>query len=937
MTLTLEFLGMYSVSRDGVPISHFRGDKVRGLLAYLATEADRPHRRASLAALLWPGRREEVALRNLSQTLLRLRSAVGDTTNPSPLLAITRGTIGWRGEAAGVDVLDFARLTYSIDPMDLEQAATIYRGEFLLGFDLPDAEPFEEWLLLARERLQQQALSALHNLTDHYLGSGQWTAAEDAARRAMTLDPWREVTHRQLMRALAGSGDRGGALAQYERCRAVLLEELGVEPDEATRALYARIRANDLVPPAQDPDAMRTRLPVSLTGFVGREDELRDLGDLLRQDSVRLVTLVGAGGMGKTRLAVEAARGAIDHFPDGAVFVPLAPLATADAIPATIAQAIGVTVHGSDLVAALLHFLRDQRLLLILDNMEHLPGGAALVVSILNAAPEVRIMVTSRERVLVRGAQVLGVDGLEYHTGVPHEGVTSPAARLFLQSARRGEAAAVIHGGDPLVAERIGALLGGMPLAIEMAAAWVGVLPLADIPGEIERSIDFLNADWADAPERQRSMRAVFEWSWRLLSDVERIALRRLSVFRGGCTREAAETVTGATLRVLADLSHASFLRWHPDDTTGRYQIHELLRQFAEEQIQAVPDERERVEAAHGAYYLAVAEAAAAEYSGPRQVTWLDRIERDHDNIRAAQERFSARGEVGLELRLVAASVYFWFIRGYHREGTERALHALAHPGAQAATEVRARALNGAGYLQWVRGYVREADTLFSESVRIARAVNADAILAFGLCYLGAVVNARREYATAEALLKESLQLWDALGDRANIGLALMFLGDSALGRHDQDGALAAFNQSADLFRATGNISVLPYPLRRLAHLALRDHDHDRATMLYMQSMTVNREVGDRQGIAASLVGLAAVAEARGQPERAARLLGLTEALVEELQTKLLPFDGVESERISEAVRAALDPATFAEAWANGRVMTWEQVVPVAIRPVNSI
>lgn len=482
----------------------------------------------------------------------------------------------------------------------------------------------------------------------------------------------------------------------------------------------------------------------------------------------------------------------------------------------------------------------------------------------------------------------------------------------------------------PLI-ERIAELLGGMPLALEMAAAWVGLLPLADIPREIERSLDFLHADWADIPERQRSMRAVFEWSWQLLSDAERSVLRRLSVFRGGFTREAAETVTGASLRALANLSHASFVRWHPGDGGGRYEIHELLRQFAEEQIDAVPGECERMDARHGSFYLELAEAAAAEYTGPRQVEWLDRIERDHDNIRVAQTRFAERGEVELELRLVAAAVYFWFIRGYHTEGTERTLHTLAHPQAQVATEVRARALNGAGYLQWVRGNVSEARALFTESVGIARAINAEAILAFGLCYLGAVVNARGEHAAAEMLLTESLELWNALDSRTNMGLSLMFLADSALGRHDWAGALAASTQSVDLFRETGNISVLPYPLRRLGYLALREHDHDRAVRLYLESMEVNREVGDQQGVAASLVGLAAVAEVCGQPDRATRLLGAADALVESIQTLLLPFDNEEFERTVAKARGQLDAAIFAAAWAEGMVMTAGQAVAAAI------
>ncbi len=247
-TFALSFLGTFDVTRDGVPLTRFRSDKVRALLAFLATAADRPHTRAALAALLWPDHGDEAASRNLSQTLLRLRAALGDSAAESPLLFITRATIQWRREAAGLDVAQFARLARSADPDDLALATALYRGEFLQGFGLADCEPFEEWLLLTREQLHVQALATLHTLTSHYLAQGRWTEAMDGAHRQIELDPWREVAHRQLMQALAESGDRASALAQFARCRKVLADELGVEPDSDTHALYERMLAGDLTP-----------------------------------------------------------------------------------------------------------------------------------------------------------------------------------------------------------------------------------------------------------------------------------------------------------------------------------------------------------------------------------------------------------------------------------------------------------------------------------------------------------------------------------------------------------------------------------------------------------------------------------------------------------------------------------------------------------------
>jgi tetratricopeptide (TPR) repeat protein len=378
---------------------------------------------------------------------------------------------------------------------------------------------------------------------------------------------------------------------------------------------------------------------------------------------------------------------------------------------------------------------------------------------------------------------------------------------------------------------------------------------------------------------------------------------------------------------VLAGLLRKSLLRWDSTDAAGRYDLHELLRQFAAEQLDADVVERREVEARHGAYYLRVAEEAAAEYRGPNEVEWLNRVEREHDNIRAASDGFGARREVEMELRLAAAAVYFWFIRGYHTEGAERLLRTLARPEARKPTAVRARALNAAGYIQWVRGNLAEAHELFAEAVGITRVVDAQHDLAFGLCYLGTVLNACHEHSAAESLLEESLDIWDTLDNRTDMCLALMFLADSALGRGDWQRALLSATRSAELCRSTGNISVLPYPLRRLGYLALLDDDVERAAALYLEAMVVNREVGDRQGVAASLVGLAAVAEARGEPAEAARLLGAAGALVKSIESQLLPADAEEYERITALARSRLDAAMFAAAWATGRALNYNQAV----------
>jgi DNA-binding SARP family transcriptional activator len=315
--LELTLLGTLHVARGDEPVRHFQSDKVRALLAYLATEADRSHARASLAALLWPEQSDQAALRNLSQTLVRLREVLGHSDQRPAPLRITAQSIQWLPNTTEVDVTAFVQLARSADPQDLARAAALYQGEFLAGFALPGCEAFEEWLLVSREQFQQQVLTALHTLAEHYLARQRWADAAAAARRQIELDRWREDAHRQLMRAIAGTGDRAAALAAYQRCKQILHDDLSITPDAATIALAAAIRSGtiagtDTPSPARSSAAAeavapRPTLPSPLSPLIGREGEQARIETLLRDGRTRLLTIIGVGGAGKTRLALAAA------------------------------------------------------------------------------------------------------------------------------------------------------------------------------------------------------------------------------------------------------------------------------------------------------------------------------------------------------------------------------------------------------------------------------------------------------------------------------------------------------------------------------------------------------------------------------------------------------------------------------------------------------
>lgn len=952
--LALDLFGSFSAAVSGTPLTGFRSDRARALLAYLAVEGDRPHSRSSLATLLWPDVMDQVALGNLRKALHRLQETLAPAGEA--VLLVTRQAIALNPGACITDVTAFQHLLAETEGhghaslhecdvcMDrLVRAMAVCGGELLEGFSIPDAEPFDEWLRMRRERFQHAALGALYRLTAAYLNRGDYDRALAHAARQVELDPWREAAHRQLMQALAEGGDRAAALVQFERCRTMLEEELGVEPAEETRLLYERILAQDLAPAARR-TIQRPSLPASLTPLLGRDADLQAVANL-RRDGARLLTLVGAGGMGKTRLALEAARAAMEQYTGGVFFVPLAHLADPGGIPSAIARAVGMTLHGDDPMGELLRALGDKQMLLVLDNLEHLPGATELVVAILEVASGVQIIVTSRQHLGVRGEQIYRVEGLEYGESTRIGEEPSPAAQLFIQSSRRAHRWVIPQKGDLPVIERIATLVQGMPLALEMAAAWTGVLPLADIPDEIERSLDFLQADWADAPNRQQSMRAIFEWSWGLLGEAEQIVLRRLSLFRGGFTREAAETVAGATLRTLASLSQASLVRRQPGNATGTYEVHELLRQFAAERLDAVPGERETVEARHAAYYLALADEASKELDGPSQGEWLDRLEEAYPNIRHVLDRVLERAEqrgAGLSegLRLATLLHSFWCRRRYLVEGSfylDRLL-ALDERWGTATAGIRARAVLAAGFLACFRGDYPLTTTLAQRGIALCEPLADRRGLARAHRLLGEAAMEQGDDRTAEQHFERQLDLAREAGDLVWQGDAYNQLGEVARRLSRFEAATTFLKQSVTIHRSAQHAEGERYAMCGLGQVACAAGDADGARHWFRESLRSESSLTLTRVVAYDLEGLAAAAALDGDGYQALVYLEAAEMVREEIGSPLPPAEGAILTRALSPALMGLSEREQETARAEGRSRSVAQVVADAVgEPVNSL
>lgn len=591
--LQFYLFGGLSIQVGQRPLTNFQTQKETLLLAYLAM-SQRPLPRETTATLLWPDADPKQALSNLRTVLSRIRkTAVAD------YLHADRHTIHLQTNDVWVDALTFTELITTADDEEiarLETAVALYRGNFLAGIYASDSPELENWQLLTADQLQQQSAQARRKLAHHYLHTHQYDKGIAHAHAFLALDPLREEGHRLLMRLLARDGQQNAAWQQYQQCVAILREELGVAPAEATTRLAERIRA------ARQP--IPCKLPADPTPFVGHQAALADVAQ--RLDNSRLVTIVGTGGVGKTRLAVQIARQRDGEFLDGIYFVSLDDLPHPDQISVAIADAIGMSFSGTDSPQSqLVRYLSAKELLLLLDNMEHLLSdntAVQLIDTLLNAAPDLRLLITSRERLRLHRESVARLTGLPFPTQTKQTAEqlqAYEAVQLFAQCVHA-------HGfhlqteADWQATAVICQLVEGLPLGIELASATLDSHNLPAIATEIRHNLDLLTADFADLPPRHRSIYAAFHYSWQLLTAEEQRLLAQLAIFQGGFKLEAAQAINPSAPPLLTRLVQKSLLRQRDD----RYTLHPLLRQFAARQLTQWPDLAVQTETEHGRFYL---------------------------------------------------------------------------------------------------------------------------------------------------------------------------------------------------------------------------------------------------------------------------------------------------------------------------------------------
>ena len=748
-------------------------------------------------------------------------------------------------------------------------------------------------------------------------------------------------------RAIAAleSGDRR---SPYARTLGALGQALELSAAERADLANLADQRSRLRAAPQDPDAPDTasnQWPAWPTSFIGRHLELESVRKMLDPagSSTRLLTLVGPGGVGKTRLAIAAAAALAPAYTDGAHFVDLAPLHDARLVPATIARAVGVRESGGRSARdLLLEHLREQHALLVLDNFEHVLDARLVVAELLRGCQRVTLLVTSRTALRVQGELRSAVAPLPIPPMLPEKlgklDVTAWAAvQLFVERAQAMMTDFTLTEPNAAAVAEICRRLDGIPLALELAAARVPLLPPESLLRRLEHRLPMLTSGAADVPERQQTLRSTLAWSYELLEPVAQMLFRRLAVFASGWTLAAAEAVCPHgplqsdnlldQLQALVDSSLVRRLDDSGDDP--RFGMLETVREYALEQLET-SGEADAVRRRHAIYFVDLAETAEPELYGSAQVAWLERLEHDHANLRAVLEWGLSAGVLDTALRLASALRLFWYVHGYHREGCDWLGELLEHPGGRAPTLARARALNAAGYLQSTRGDYIQARLHLADALAIGHASGDAACVAFALRYLGMVANAEGDARSARAYLEESLAHYRQTGARPDIALVLMYLADAVQLLGDQEQAERLYAESAALLRALDNAFILPYPLRRLAYLALRRGDARHAAELCLESLALNRRVRERQGIAASLVGLAEVADSQGDPEQAARLLGAADRLLTDLGSRLLPLDRERHSQTEAAVSARLGDSLFAALREVGQGLSLDDVAAAA-------
>ena len=941
--------GSLRASSDLGAVTKFRTQKTGVLLAYLACYPHRAHRRDELAEMLWP--EDSVTGDNLnhrlSVTLNYARQALEIPAASAPLFIADRAAIRLNADLIATDKAQFEELLQAAqEEQDIEaksvllkQAVNLYTGDFLTDYR-------EEWIEGERRRLSDACLTSLRQLTKHMVQAGQYEEALHYARRSLALDPFNETLHQHLMKLYVAVRRPRAALRQYQELTTTLRRDLKTLPAEATTLLAREIVSKSTGAVVQSgmivaqgesywssPFGLQSRRamlgtwPALTKRLFGRESDIQRVSEMLATPEKRLVTLTGTAGCGKTHLAMAVMQKMHEEFEGTTLFVSLAPLTRADAIPDAIVEAAQLPRSGDgDPLTETILLLSEGPTLLVLDNMEHLlDEGSAVIWALLNLIPTLACLITSRQllNLSIEHEYVVRPLTLPQQMGSTERLMEFPSIQLFMDRARIAQPD--FHAGTAHLTDIVALCerLDGLPLGIELAAAWTKTLTPAQI---LQMASSRIRTRYADMPARHISLPVALEWSYALLPAKVKRFFASLSVFRRGWSLEAATSICNEplTLEYLAYLRERSLMDADVSQAAARYGLLETVREYAQERLSKA--ERRRLARRHASYFLQMAEEGVPHLQRETAIDWLDRLQAEHDNFRAALRFCANEGEPEMGLRLATALWRFWLMRGFLTEGGSW-LETMLAGTPEADQNLRSRAFSATGNLAYADGNLDKAQQHFESALEIRRTLSDERGIAASLGSLGMLACDRRDFTLARNLLEQSLEIFARYGDEVGIAISQGNLVMALAGLREYEAAQALHTICLEAFRAQNDPLNQALALNNLAEALLQNKEVQLASSYLAEALKIGCQLHHAEVIAHSIIGCAALAIHRGQMEVAAHLLGAFKRAREAVAggSRSLTMD--EYYQKGELIKKALGDTVFDAFWRMGYAMPTAQII----------
>ena len=890
--LEIHTLGGLRIVLNGTAVTGLASRKAEALLLYLACNPQ-PHARETLATMFWDDAPHQRSLANLSVLLSSLRKTMGIFLESSRhTVQIANRENIWLDIEAIVNAIERAPTSSSLSrstAVPIGNIVPLVQGSFLSGFFISQASDFSEWVVIEQERLLQIILNGLSSLLDFYIQRRQLTEGINLGTKLVSLDPLREESHRQLIQLYAENGQRTAALEQYQSCVAILDEELGVTPDNETTDLMLKVRAGALnnttttsriSPVTPQSPVEKHNIPTDMTTFVGREAELQQIETRLNDPNCRLLSILGPGGVGKTRLTIAALRQQIDQYLDGVWLISLASVASSAFLETAVADVIGFSFsNDQDPRIALLNYLAPKEMLLFFDNFESIldENSVQFLNQLILQAPEIQILVSSRQRLQLQAEWLIEVEGLSF----PADDQTDPkqfgAVQLFLQRARQLAPSFNDDKANLTGVAQITRLLVGMPLGIELAAANCRYYSPKEIASGIQEGLDFLQTNLRDLPERHRSLRAVIDRSWNGLSDEEQWAFMGLSVFQGQFSQSAALYVLKTKAPILHSMVDKSLLMLKGN---GRFQLHSLLKQYAEEKLANHPQKAAQARGRHGVFFARLLHSWQSGIKGGQQADALEAIQQDIENIRLgwhyAQSLTSSTPQILNNLgNSIETLFHFYNMRSWLREGVDvfqQGMQWLDSPKNNQEKNLRARIQSRYGWFAFLLGEQAAGQQALEESLAILKGTEFVEDVIFCLNYLGATSFYQQRSDEAKMYLNESLALATEHGDAYGEAIGHNIMGVLHLELSLYDLADAYLRESLAIKGRIGDVWGRAFSLERLGQVDRINGRLDAAEAHLQESLTLRRALGDPRGEALCLEQLGDLAHQRGDWETAVSL-----------------------------------------------------------------